>query len=56
MKTLFNRLLEETEGVTLIEYALIGALIAIAAVTMMAAVGEWVNNVFSAVAEAFPDD
>ncbi len=48
-----KRLVLEEEGVTLIEYALVAALIAMAAVIALGLVGSAVNNLFTVVAEAF---
>ena len=44
------RLTEDTRGVTAIEYGLIAALIAIAAIAMMALVGTNLTNTFSLIA------
>ena len=49
---LLKRLFREEEGVTLIEYALIAALIAIVAIAMITLAGNWVNNAFNAIANA----
>ena len=43
---LFKRLFYEEEGVTLIEYALIAALIAVVSILAITAVGDSVNEVF----------
>jgi pilus assembly protein Flp/PilA len=45
-----RRLTEDRRGVTAIEYGLIAALIAIAAITMMALVGTNLTNTFSLIA------
>ena len=45
-----RRLTEDRRGVTAIEYGLIAALIAIAAITMMALVGTNLTNTFSTIA------
>ena len=45
-----RRLMEDRSGVTAIEYGLIAALIAIAAISMMALVGTNLTNTFSNVA------
>lgn len=45
----FNKLLRDEQGATAIEYGLIAALIAVAAMTMMGNVGSQVNNTFSKV-------
>jgi len=47
-----RRLTANTDGVTAIEYGLIAALIAIAAIIMMALVGTNLTNTFSTVASA----
>ena len=47
-----RRLTEDRRGVTAIEYGLIAALIAIAAIVMMALVGTNLTNTFSTVASA----
>ncbi len=44
---LLKRLFSEEEGVTLIEYALIAALIAVVAIAALILVGEEVNNIFT---------
>ena len=44
---LFKRLFNEEEGVTLIEYALIAALIAVVAIVVLIFVGNEVFNIFS---------
>ena len=52
MMTLFRRLMRNSEGVTAIEYTLIAALISVAAIAAMGAVGIRVNGVLSNVASA----
>ena len=47
-----TRLIRDETGVTMIEYALIGALIAVVAISMIILAGEWVNNAFNQVASA----
>ena len=47
-----RRLTEDRHGVTAIEYGLIAALIAIAAIVMMGLVGTNLTNTFSTVASA----
>jgi len=49
MKNLFLRLINETEGQDLIEYALLAALIAIAAIIAMGNLGTAINNKFNSV-------
>jgi pilus assembly protein Flp/PilA len=50
MRAFVTKLIRDEEGVTAIEYGLIAALIAIAAISMMALVGTNLTNTFSAVA------
>ena len=45
-----RRLIEDSRGVTAIEYGLIAALIAVAAVTVMGSVGTNLSSTFSTVA------
>ena len=52
MLSLFRHLMKNTDGVTAIEYTLIAALIAVAAITAMGTVGNKVNNVLSNVANS----
>jgi pilus assembly protein Flp/PilA len=47
MIALLNRLKTNTKGVTMVEYALIAALVAIAAVTILSTLGTTVSTVFS---------
>jgi pilus assembly protein Flp/PilA len=47
---IIRRLMEDESGVTAIEYGLIAALIAIAAIVAMTAVGTDLSNVFNTVA------
>ncbi|MEQ1726814.1 MAG: Flp family type IVb pilin [Vicinamibacterales bacterium] len=49
MKTLALRLLNEADGQDLIEYALLAALVALAATVGMTALGQGINEKFSAV-------
>jgi pilus assembly protein Flp/PilA len=49
MKKLVLRLINETEGQDLIEYALLAALIALASVLAIQAAGTQVNNVWNAI-------
>jgi len=49
MKTLFLRLLNETEGQDLIEYALLAALIALAATVAMGALGTGISAKFGTI-------
>jgi pilus assembly protein Flp/PilA len=43
----FRKMFRDTKGATAIEYGLIAALIAVAAVTAMGALGSTVSNTFS---------
>ena len=47
MFTTFKQLLKNESGVTAIEYGLIAALIAVAAVTVMSTVGSSLKNTFN---------
>jgi pilus assembly protein Flp/PilA len=50
LRTLFTKLLKDESGVTAIEYALIAALIAVAAIGAFTLVGTDLSNTFSKVA------
>jgi pilus assembly protein Flp/PilA len=50
MRLVLMRLLRDDTGVTAIEYGLIAALIAVAAVTVMTTVGSHLSSTFSTVA------
>ena len=50
MKSLFNRFVRDDNGQDLIEYALLAALIALAAVVAMQATGTSINGVFNSIA------
>ena len=52
MKKLVLRLINETEGQDLIEYALLAALIALAAMAGMSALASGINSKFEAVSKA----
>ena len=52
MLSIFRNLMKKTDGATAIEYTLIAALIAVAAITAMGYVGKSVSNVLSNVANA----
>lgn len=54
MKRLLQRLRTETSGTTAVEYALIGALIAVIMVTAIGPVTEGLTSAFESVATAFP--
>ncbi|WP_420381373.1 Flp family type IVb pilin [Novosphingobium sp.] len=45
--TLINRILKDEAGATAIEYGLIAALIAVAAITAMGSLGNSLSNTFS---------
>jgi len=47
--TFFRKLIKDTEGATAIEYGLIAALIAVAAITAMGALGNSLGNTFNLV-------
>jgi len=50
MRTFFTKLLKDQSGVTAVEYGLIAALVAVAAVTVMSTVGTNLSTTFSKVA------
>jgi pilus assembly protein Flp/PilA len=50
MRAFFSKLIKDEAGVTAIEYGLIAALIAVAAVTIMGTVGGNLTSTFSRVA------
>ena len=50
MRTLLMNLIKNESGVTAIEYALIAALIAVAAITAFTLVGTNLSNTFTAIA------
>lgn len=52
MKTAIKRLLAETDGQDLIEYALLAALIALAAITAMTSLGQAINTKFQSVSSS----
>lgn len=47
--TFFRKLIKDTEGATAIEYGLIAALIAVAAITAMGALGNSISGTFNTV-------
>ncbi|NKJ43821.1 MULTISPECIES: Flp family type IVb pilin [unclassified Novosphingobium] len=47
--TFFRKLIKDTEGATAIEYGLIAALIAVAAITAMGALGNSLSGTFNLV-------
>jgi pilus assembly protein Flp/PilA len=50
MRAFFTKLIQDDSGVTAIEYGLIAALIAVAAVTIMGTVGQNLSTTFSKIA------
>ena len=50
MKSLFSRFVKDQSGATAIEYGLIAALIAVAAITAMKSLGTKLNTTFNRVA------
>ena len=52
MKTLITRLLKDEEGASAIEYALIAALIAVAIITAVTALGDGLADVFNDIKDA----
>ena len=52
MKALINKFLKDEDGATAIEYGLIAALIAVAIITAVTAVGDNLDTPFSEVASA----
>lgn len=54
MKHFLQRLRIDTSGTTAVEYALIGALIAVALVTAIGPVQQGLTNAFESVANAMP--
>ena len=51
MRAFFTKLLQDESGVTAIEYGLIAALIAVAAVTIMGTVGTNLSSTFNTVSQ-----
>ena len=51
MKTLFQRFMADEDGATAIEYGLIAALIAVAAIAAMTTLGENISNTFNTVSD-----
>lgn len=54
LKNLLVRLVKDEEGATMIEYALLAALISVVAITMITNVGTKVNTTFDSVNNALP--
>ena len=52
----FTKLLRDEQGATAIEYGLIAALIAVAAITAMQSLGTQLNSTFDTVATCLEDD
>ncbi|MEM9502179.1 MAG: Flp family type IVb pilin [Pseudomonadota bacterium] len=52
----FNKLARDEQGATAIEYGLIAALIAVAAITAMQSLGSQLGTTFSNVADCLEDD
>ena len=52
MLSIFRRLMKNTDGATAIEYTLIAALVAVAAIAAMRLVGTGISNTLSNVANA----
>ena len=53
---LIQRFLRDTRGITSIEYAMIAALVAIGILGSSFSIGQWVNNRFTDMNNAFPED
>ena len=51
----FRKMLKDSKGATAIEYGLIAALIAVAAITAMTSVGNSLNNTFNNVNNGLAD-
>ena len=52
MKVLLHRLINDEEGATFVEYALLATLIALAAIVSVTAFGSSVSNLYSSIANA----
>jgi len=52
MRYVLTRLINDSRGVTAIEYGLIAALIAVAAIAMISSVGTNLTNTFSTIASS----
>lgn len=55
MMTLVKKFLRDESGATMVEYAILVALISVAAIVIIAAVGGQVNTAFSQVQECLAD-
>jgi pilus assembly protein Flp/PilA len=51
----FRKLIKNEKGATAIEYGLIAALIAVAAITAMSGLGEQLNNTFTNISDCMGD-
>lgn len=54
VQTLKNKLMKNNRGVTAIEYALIAALISVAIIVAVQALGGSISNVFTTIASKLP--
>ncbi len=54
MKQLMQKFLKDESGATMVEYAVLVALIAVAAIAIIVTVGGQVNNAFQKVSEKLP--
>jgi pilus assembly protein Flp/PilA len=52
----FTKLLRDEQGATAIEYGLIAALIAVAAITAMSSLGDQLNETFTEVSSAMANE
>lgn len=55
MMTLVKKFLRDESGATMVEYAILVALISVAAIVIIAAVGSQVNTAFTEVQECLAD-
>lgn len=54
MKQLIQKFLKDESGATMVEYAILVALISIAAIAIIVVIGGQINAAFTAVSAAFP--
>jgi pilus assembly protein Flp/PilA len=54
MRSLIKRLKQDEDGASLLEYTVLLALILIATIAIIAAVGGWINNKWSTLNAALP--
>lgn len=54
MKSLMNKFMRDESGATMVEYAILVALISIAAIVIITAVGQQVKQAFQEVKDALP--